>query len=45
MSAVVVRRVRDEADLAAAFALRTEVFVVEQHVPAVGSGWPWTTAW
>ncbi len=34
MSAVVVRRVRDEADLAAAFALRTEVFVVEQHVPA-----------
>ncbi len=33
MSAVEVRRVTDEDDLAAAFALRTEVFVVEQHVP------------
>jgi len=33
MSAVEVRRVTDEGDLAAAFALRTEVFVVEQRVP------------
>jgi predicted GNAT family N-acyltransferase len=33
MSALDVRRVTGEDDLASAFALRTDVFVVEQHVP------------